>query len=252
MVGNFYHPAFEYFSCQSSNQPVTMVDVTGSRFERGTGMCIRIEPAVNIRLVISSNQFLNNNNTALLIRNREHPQLANLHADVTISKNQFKFNTAQYIVSIGLNEDAEDQQMIFNQQNEIRENTVINPYPHLKPRSTPYAAVVVSSSNVRLHRNCFKNINADYEIATDLMEHAKWIDARENNWGFQMPEDFMPRIFDQFNRYSLANIDIDPYAAVCNQRNPHIALVQQYFRQFRKENQPFVLGGTIFGKYSSI
>jgi hypothetical protein len=52
-------------------------------------------------------------------------------------------------------------------------------------------------SNVEIRHNCFKNPKADYEIGTELMEHAKWIDARENNWGYPMYENFMDRIFDQ-------------------------------------------------------
>ncbi|KAK0410181.1 hypothetical protein QR680_004996 [Steinernema hermaphroditum] len=256
-VSNHYHPSFEFFSCQRDSQPSTVVDFTGNRVDGGSGMGFRIEPAVNTMTLVSSNQFLNNNNTALLIRNAKHPQLVHLPADVTISKNSFKFNSGQYIISIGLNEDAAKQKLVFNQQNEVRENTIFKPFPHLKPRSTPYAAMVVSSSNVVIHRNCFKNPRADYEIATELGEHAKWIDARENSWGHQFPDNFMHRIFDQFNRYSLSTIEVNPFAAVCNQRNPHITSTQQYYRQFRRESQPYVLGGTIFenhdldtGKYT--
>ncbi|KJH48099.1 hypothetical protein DICVIV_05805 [Dictyocaulus viviparus] len=102
------------------------------------------------------------------------------------------------------------------------------------------------SSNVIIRRNCFKNPQAAYEIGTELVEHRKRIDARENNWGSPQPAQFMNKIFDQFYRYSLAVIEIGPYAAVCNQRNPHITFLQEYFRQFRNESQPFVLGGTIY------
>ena len=55
----------------------------------------------------------------------------------------------------------------------VRSNTVVNPFPFLKPRSTPYAALVVSSSNVLIRHNCFGNPRADFEIGTELMEHAK-------------------------------------------------------------------------------
>ncbi|WKY09273.1 hypothetical protein Q1695_001993 [Nippostrongylus brasiliensis] len=91
-----------------------------------------------------------------------------------------------------------------------------------------------------------------YEIGTELAEHAKRIDARENNWGSPSPSLFMSKIFDQFNRYSLAEIVVGPYAAVCNQRNPHITYLQEFFREFRKDSQPFVLGGTIFENHDLI
>lgn len=39
---------------------------------------------------------------------------------------------------------------------------------------------------------------------------------------------------------------INPYAAVCNQRQPHITMVQQYYRSFRDDNEPYTLGGTIW------
>ncbi|CAI4225131.1 unnamed protein product [Auanema sp. JU1783] len=246
MLGNFYHPALEIHSCRGEHSARTLVDITGNRIEGNQGIGVRISPAVNMHTVISSNQFLNNNDTALLIKNSEQPWLWRLGSNITISKNSFKFNRAKYIISIGLNEDAPGQKLIFNQQNEVRENIVFNPSPHLRPRTSPYAALVVSSSNVVIHRNCFKNPQAEYEIATELAAHAKWIDARENNWGTPSVATFMRKIFDQFNRYSLASIVVDPYAAVCNQRNPHITRLQEYFREFRHDAEPFQLGGAIY------
>uniref|UniRef100_A0A0N4ZT88 SRCR domain-containing protein n=1 Tax=Parastrongyloides trichosuri TaxID=131310 RepID=A0A0N4ZT88_PARTI len=253
-VSNVYHPHIEVFSCQRIWPPTaqTILDISGNRIERGNGLGLRIEPAVNMITTITSNIFLEINNTAMLIRNAKHPQLSVLPSKVNISKNAFKFNRGQYIVSIGLNEGSEKQIMFFNQQNEINENKVVNPFPYLKSRSTPHAALIVSSSNVIIQRNCFRNPEADYEIATELSEHAKWIDARENNWGSPQKEIFMPRIFDQFNRYSLASIEVNPYAVACNQLNPKITLLQEYFRQFRKESNPFLLGGTIFENHDLI
>uniref|UniRef100_A0A915PUQ6 SRCR domain-containing protein n=1 Tax=Setaria digitata TaxID=48799 RepID=A0A915PUQ6_9BILA len=246
LIGNRYHPSVEIFVCQKTGMSSTIVDFTGNRIEGGSGVGFRMEPAVNIIAVISSNQFIANNNTALIIRNIRFQHLYNLPAQVVISKNSFKFNTGQSIISIGMVEGSRIQNLTFNQQNEVRENRVINPFPYLNPRSTPYAALLVSSSNVIINRNCFKNPQATYEIGSELNEHAKWIDARENNWGFPRPELFMHRIFDQFNRYNLATIEVNPFAAVCNQRRPHITTVQQYYRLFRKDSEPFILGGTIW------
>ncbi|KHJ84371.1 scavenger receptor cysteine-rich domain protein, partial [Oesophagostomum dentatum] len=107
-------------------------------------------------------------------------------------------------------------------------------------------------SNVIIRRNCFKNPQAAYEIGTELTEHAKRIDARENNWGSPVPSQFMSKIFDQFNRYSLAVIEVGPYAAVGNQRDPHITYLQEFFREFRKDSQPFVLGGTIYENHDLV
>ncbi|VDM08815.1 unnamed protein product [Wuchereria bancrofti] len=246
LIGNRYHASIEIFACQKIGMANTIVDFTGNRIEGGLGVGFRMEPAVNTITIISSNQFIANNNTALIIRNARYPQLHNLPAQVTISKNSFKFNIGQNIVSLGMVEGSQIQNVTFNQQNEVRENRVINPFPYLNPRSTPYAALVVSSSNVIINRNCFKNPQATYEIASELAEHAKWIDARENNWGYPRPELFMHRIFDQFNRYTLAVIEVNPFAAVCNQRRPHITTVQQYYRSFRKDSEPYILGGTIW------
>lgn len=68
-------------------------------------------------------------------------------AKVEMYRNKMKQNTApEYVVSIGLNEDAENQRLEFSQLNEIRDNRVLNPFHLLKPRSAPYAALVVSSS----------------------------------------------------------------------------------------------------------
>ncbi|CAI2352995.1 unnamed protein product [Caenorhabditis sp. 36 PRJEB53466] len=243
---NRYHPALEIFSCRDAAVGASLIDITGNRVDGNLGFGMRISPAVNMHTLISSNQFLHNNDTALFIRNAQWPQLVHLPAEVTISKNVFKFNTAKYIISIGLNEDARRQFLTFNQQNEVRANTVFDPFPSLPARSTPSAALVVSSSNVKIHRNCFNNERAKYEIGTELERHAKWIDARENNWGFQEIPRFIDKFFDQFNRYSLASIDIDPYMAACNQRMPYISLLNGAFRQFRKPAEPRLLGGIIY------
>ncbi|CAL2046926.1 unnamed protein product [Caenorhabditis brenneri] len=243
---NQYHPAMEIFSCRDPSVTQNIVDITGNRVDGNMGFGMRIAPAVNMHMLISSNQFLHNNDTTLYVRNAQWPELGKLPGEVTISKNVFKFNFAKYIISIGMNEDAQRQFLTFNQQNEIRANTVFDPFPSLPPRSTPYAALVVSSSNVKIHRNCFNNERAKYEIATELERHAKWIDARENNWGFQEIPRFIDKFFDQFNRYSLASIDIDPYMAACNQRMPYISLLNGAFRQFKKASEPNRLGGIIY------
>lgn len=66
-------------------------------------------------------------------------------------------------------------------------------------------------SNVEINRNCFENPDSEYEIATELMEHAKTINATENSWGSQFQRDFMHKVFDQFNRYSLARIEVSQH-----------------------------------------
>lgn len=83
LIGNHYHPSIEVFSCQSSKMGIAIVDVTGNRIEGGFGVGFRMEPSVNTLTMISSNQFINNNETALLIRNSKHPQLQNLPAEVS-------------------------------------------------------------------------------------------------------------------------------------------------------------------------
>lgn len=136
--------------------------------------------------------------------------------------------------------------MTFSEQNEIRENFVFNPFQFLNPRNFPYAALVVSSSNVLLRRNCFYNPKSDYEIATDLDEHAQVIDAKENNWGSSDFEKFMPKIFDHFKRYNLALIDVDPVSAICNAQVPRLTPLLNYYRKFRDAANPFQLGGMIY------
>ncbi|GMT10248.1 hypothetical protein PFISCL1PPCAC_1545 [Pristionchus fissidentatus] len=248
-VRNQYHPAVEIHSCQSSGMARSIVDISGNRIEGNNGMGLRLAPAVNLLGVVTSNQFLNNNDTALFVKNSPWPQLSKLSATLTISRNAFKFNRGKYIVSIGLNEDAPGQFLNFNQQNEVRSNTVIDPYPLLNARSSPSAALVVTSSNVKIHKNCFQNRDAQYEIATELSEHAKEIDARENHWGSKEPRIFMDKIFDQFYRYSLASIEISPYAVQCNERSSHSTPTLDYFRQFREESRPFQIGGTVYENY---
>lgn len=50
MTGNEYHPAFEYHSCRRPDQPLTFVELSGSVCQWSTGFCLRIQPAVNIKV----------------------------------------------------------------------------------------------------------------------------------------------------------------------------------------------------------
>lgn len=61
--------------------------------------------------------------------------------------------------------------------------------------------IYILLSNVQIQHNCFGNPNADYEIGTELIEHAKYIDASQNSWGDVNPQNFMPKIFDQVLNY---------------------------------------------------
>ncbi|KRY89173.1 HHIP-like protein 1 [Trichinella pseudospiralis] len=246
MVGNRYHPSFEYHSCQREKQPITEVEISGSVCRLSSGFCLRVQPAVNIRLDINDNRFIRNRRAVLLIRNREHPQLFHLPAKVSITRNQMKYNRGFFIVNVGLNDGSPVQNLTFHMQNEIKENEVINPFPLLNTRTLPHAAMIVSSSNVMLRRNCFHNPKAEFEIATDLDDHSRVIDARENNWGHTQPALFMYKIFDQFKRYTLARFDVNPYAAVCNSQNPKMTELMNFFRQFRSASHPYVIGGTIY------
>lgn len=75
----------------------TVVDFTGNRIEAGLGVGFRMEPAVNTIAIISSNQFIANNNTALIIRNSRFPHLHNLPAQVRFA---FRSIISVYIIFI--------------------------------------------------------------------------------------------------------------------------------------------------------
>ena len=109
LLGNRYHPSIEVHACQSYGMARTLVDISGNRIEGaiyrtpyrtpsstvpheiyrtlmsgGSGMGVRIAPLVNMHAVISSNQFLANNETALFVKNAPWPQLAGLPANVSL------------------------------------------------------------------------------------------------------------------------------------------------------------------------
>lgn len=44
----------------------------------------------------------------------------------------------------------------------------------------------------------------------------------------------------------MAQINIDPFHSVCNERSPSAALIQQYYRPFRKLSDPYTLGGSVY------
>jgi hypothetical protein len=65
----------ELFSCQSPKMAETFVDISGNDVRVGSAMGFRMEPAINVHLIMNSNQFQNLDNSAILIRNSKHPQL---------------------------------------------------------------------------------------------------------------------------------------------------------------------------------
>lgn len=248
--GNIYHPAFEYHSCQRENQPQTTVEFTGSRCEHSDAFCIRVQPAVNLKLTISDSNFLQNDRSVLIVRNTEFPQLAHLPSEVNIFRNNFKRNVGPFIATVGLNEDAPLQHLSMKFMNVFTDNTVLNPYPHLNPRYRPMATLIVSSSNVDVVNNCFMQNQAQYDLATDLGEHAKVINATVNAFGTGNPQLFMPKIFDGTKRYTLATFNLDPYAVVCNDINPIITpFNNQYLPPFRDAKDQNRLGGLIYQNF---
>lgn len=250
MNGNQYHPAFEYHSCRRDNQNVTVVEVIGTECSRSTGMCIRIEPAVNIKFALRTSKFLENTRPVMLIRNRDFPQLSHLPAEVNIVEyNEWAKNDVdQFVCSVGLNENAPSQKAIITSQNSFRDNKVRNPYPTLNPRNKPYAVLIISSSNVEVHQTCFDDPEALYELATDLDQHSKVINAEMNSWGGtgsnKDPKDVLMKIYDSRRRYNLATLDVDPYLRYCNFLSPDkFTPMLGYFLPWRMESNR--IGGQI-------
>lgn len=81
---NQYHPALEIFSCRDPTVHKNLIDITGNRIDGNLGYGMRMSPAVNVHALISSNQFLHNNDTALYVRNAQWPELVNLPAEVGV------------------------------------------------------------------------------------------------------------------------------------------------------------------------
>ncbi|VDN07716.1 unnamed protein product [Thelazia callipaeda] len=82
LTANRYHASIEIFACQKAGMANIIIDFTGNRVEDGLEVGFRMKPAVNIIMIISNNQFIANNDSALIIRNARYPYLHNLPAQV--------------------------------------------------------------------------------------------------------------------------------------------------------------------------
>ncbi|KHN76816.1 HHIP-like protein 1 [Toxocara canis] len=100
------------------------------------------------------------------------------------------------------------------------------------PGMTIEDVIVSGNGNAGFRYNPRVSVSLQRDIIT-------WLERREQ------PEMEANNVYVIPNR-NITTLSVNPFAAVCNQRNPHITTVQQYYRSFRKESEPYVLGGTIW------
>ncbi|GFO27981.1 class a scavenger receptor srcr domain with c-type lectin domain [Plakobranchus ocellatus] len=212
--------AIEYLSCNvSTNGRSTRLDLLFNYFNNNQRHAILLKPILNTEGSISHNEFTNHTLGAFRIDNGYDLLLGRWYREfpvkLNIEENTFKNNSGRYVVNFRLTQYSSLQRLSamynFFEENEISEAF----QPYLKPRSRASAVVVLSSSNVHFRRNRLHNPLSVRELATHLVDPSIVIDAKENYWGFainsqQDYEAVFNAIFDQNNRYNLAQLEYHP------------------------------------------
>ncbi|KAL3873370.1 hypothetical protein ACJMK2_036499 [Sinanodonta woodiana] len=207
------HEAIEYLSCNISTKVSTNFSLAFNNFVGNKRHAILMSPVVNTVGIITNNTFskhtlgvLRFDNSYDFILNRWY---SNFEVNYRIFENKFTENQGLYCVSMRLTQPSPFQSIEFK-YNSLVFNTIKDSFMYLNPRSRANAVIIVSSGNVRVQRNYIYNPNSVRDIATHLKDPSIVI-AADRNWWQTLNHSFVySRLFDQDDRYNLAEIEYFP------------------------------------------
>ncbi|XP_012276535.1 protein bark beetle isoform X2 [Orussus abietinus] len=221
ITGNWFNSSTETaVQVESSwryNEGLLKLQVGHNVFVQNAKLGLKLSPALNINGCIEYNHFREHTYGGILIKNPLFEEFNVLPTDIVIQHNEFYDNRGVYVVSIGLSPYSDVQKLLFT-RNFLRDNHIKEPFDNgdiqgsrLIPRSRVAAAVVVSSSNVRVFRNILHNLESQYEIGSHLEDQSKVINCTYNWLGFAEEQKIIERLFHRKDRYNLAKIEYLPY-----------------------------------------
>jgi len=179
----------------------TNFTVAYNRFDGNYEHAIKITPLINAVGTVSNNTFTNHPKYVLLLDNTDDFVRSVYYRPMTVNysviSNQFMHNRGYYVANVRLTQGSPTQSMDFL-YNVFTDNDIAGAFPTLNQRTRSYAVVILSSSNINMHRNHLVNPASQYEIATHLLELAVVLQATAQWWGTTDYNYIITRIFDQY------------------------------------------------------
>ncbi|KAG1658471.1 Protein bark beetle [Nymphon striatum] len=225
----------------------TNVQITHNKFTKNKKLAIEFAPALNLDALIEHNEFTKHENGVIYIES-DFDDYDLIPTLILIQYNRFYENSGTFVCKIGLVEGSIVQKILFT-KNMLRDNEILEPFPHLRSRNRIAAVVAVSSVNTEVYRNMFKNPLSSYELGSHLEGHYLKINATFNYWGKKDDAKFIyNRIFDVKNRYNLAKVEFLQFLKVeTDVETTYVSdiLEEQNIIKFREDQ---VIGGAVMGE----
>ena len=207
------HEAIEYLSCNISTNVSTNFSLAFNHFIGNRRHAILISPVVNTVGVITNNTFSDHEVGVIRIDNRydfiENRWYSKFPVNYKMYENTFRENKGQYVVNLRLTQIGPFQSMEFK-FNKLSHNNITDNFQYLNPRSRANAVIVVSSRNIVVQRNYIYNPDSIRDIATHLVDPSVVILADYNWWTTTDHAVIYRRLFDQNDRYNLAELRYHP------------------------------------------
>lgn len=211
--GHNRHEAIEYLSCNISTKHNTNFSMAFNVFEANKRHAVLMTPVVNTFGIFTNNTFRNHTLGVLRIDNGydfiENRWYKEFDVYYRLYANEFYDNTGRYVVNLRLSQPGPHHHLEFK-FNKLTDNYITNAFKFLNPRSKADAVIIASSGNVEVQRNWLFNPNSDQDIATHLVDPSVIILANYNWWGTREHGEVYERLFDQKNRYNLAELEYYP------------------------------------------
>ncbi|KAK7076789.1 hypothetical protein SK128_004223, partial [Halocaridina rubra] len=243
-----HRTALEIESCWIKDTGQRSVQIGQNLFRRNKRVALSISPAVNMKLNLEYNEFIQNDQGTLMIYNEDYIEFQSLPFTGHIYRNYFKGNTGWFVLRLALTIPGLDQSLMV-EKNVIKNNVVRELFDSFRSRSRSSGVVCIGSANVLIYRNLIDNPNSLYELSSHTTDQSTPINATYNWLGSKFERDIFERILDRRDRYNLALILFHPYLLVSNNvETPVIEPGQMSEPEFFNPNDDHVIGGEINGE----
>ena len=207
------HEAIEYLSCNISTTVSTNFSLAFNHFQGNKRHAVLMSPVINTVGIFTNNTFSEHTVGAIRMDNRydfiENRWYAKFPVKYSIFENTFTDNRGQYVVNLRLTQTGPFQSLEFK-YNKVINNKIMDTFMYLNPRSRANAVIVVSSRNILVQRNYIYNPASVRDIATHLIDPSVTILADYNWWNITNHAVIYKRLFDQNDRYNLAELKYHP------------------------------------------
>ncbi|XP_054714634.1 protein bark beetle-like [Uloborus diversus] len=221
--------------------------VTHNEFIDSNHLALKMSPVLHSHVIIEHNQFKRHKRGVIFMNGLDDDDFFKAFAEVEIQYNYFTHNYGKFVANIGVAQGTSAQKMLFY-KNELENNVITEPFPHLNPRSRVAAVVVVSSQNTDVYRNRFQNFESVYELGSHVERHNIITNATFNFWGATNVTRVYGKIFDRKDRYNLARIEFLPFLTLRSDLDTTTAISDMHERdkilRFRND---FEIGGEVPG-----